>query len=369
MKRNDSPVHGSIIRVNSVFIGLILSTAALRFWVRFRMIRAWGLDDILLVLALIFALLLSASSLVGVRLGLGKHIWNLAHDSKHLPQVVGEITKTLYGCYLSYSTAIAFTKFSIVATYIRIFPEGRLRKITLGIGVLVLGFWLSSVFAIVFSCIPVQAAWDENVKGHCYPIVNFFYAFSAFNITTDVLLCFLPIPTLWALRIPRWQRVVSWCLLSMGTFACVASILRLSYLPSGGEYDISYQAVSSLNWLVAEVDTGILCASLSALRPLAKLFISKFSTHSSPASSLSDRLPITFSSTDRILPVQAIISKPEPAPRPSNSKASSKTSIQRTFEVVQTMKELPALPPVLLVTPARLSALPQVPKSACSRRD
>jgi hypothetical protein len=44
-KEDFSSLQHSIIKVNIIFITLIVITTALRFWVRFRMLRAVGLDD------------------------------------------------------------------------------------------------------------------------------------------------------------------------------------------------------------------------------------------------------------------------------------------------------------------------------------
>jgi hypothetical protein len=154
---------------------------------------------VLMIIALVFAIFLSIACLVGEFFGLGKHIWNLSSNLADIPSDTGKITKSLYGAYLAYSIAITFTKFSIMATYTRIFSAGWLRNVVYGTAIVVLCFWIASIFAIIFTCVPVQAAWDYNIKGRCFPIVNFFYASSAFNILTDLLLVVLPVPTLWAL--------------------------------------------------------------------------------------------------------------------------------------------------------------------------
>jgi hypothetical protein len=155
---------------------------------------------------------------VGYSFGLGKHIWNLSPVLTELPAATARIIKSLYGCYLAYATAIAFVKFSIMATYFRIFvPKSNLRKVVLAIAALVLCIWISSIFAIIFTCVPVKSAWDFDEKGKCYPVVNFFYVSSSFNITTDLVLCFLPLPMLWALKMPVAQRVVLCILFSGGT--------------------------------------------------------------------------------------------------------------------------------------------------------
>ncbi|KAH9223244.1 hypothetical protein DL95DRAFT_380206 [Leptodontidium sp. 2 PMI_412] len=288
-KTDFSTLQPSILKVNVIFISTIAVTTGLRFIVRFRMLRSAGLDDLLMIVAVSFALLLSISCLIGRHYGLGKHLWNLDSDLTKLPQSVGQTIKSLYGCYLAYATAITFTKYSIMATYIRIFPKGGLRYTVYAAGVIVTCFWLCSIFTIIFTCTPIQAAWDYTIGGKCIDIVLYFYIAAGFNIATDLLLCFLPVPTVWALKMPKTQRVVVCLLFCMGTFACVASIIRITQLKSLTGYDISYQAVRSLNWSVIEVGTAIICASLSSLRPLAiRLLPSFFSQFTNPTNNLSN---------------------------------------------------------------------------------
>jgi hypothetical protein len=171
-----------------------------------------------MVLALIFALLLSIANLVGLSFGLGKHIWNLNENLLDLAYDVGRVTKALYGSYLAYSTSIAFTKLSIIATYVRIFPNGPLRYSIAAIGVVVIIFWITSIFCIIFTCIPVQAAWDYTITdAKCIHILDYFYTSAGVNIATDLLLCFLPLPTIWRLQMPKAQRVVVCIIFGMGT--------------------------------------------------------------------------------------------------------------------------------------------------------
>ncbi|TVY84365.1 hypothetical protein LSUE1_G000882 [Lachnellula suecica] len=273
-KVDNSSAQGSIVRVSITILILILLTGGLRFWVRLRMLRSSGLNDIFLAVGLIFAILLCASALIGEHFGLGKHLWNLNLMVANLRPII----KSLYGCFLAYSTAICFTKLSLVASYFRIFSPGIHRKILIGLGVMICCLWVASIFAIVFACAPVGWAWNLQLgtKHKCYPIVDFFYAFSAINIVHDVLLFLLPIPTLWALRLSKFQRVVLCILFSKGSFACIASVVRLSqlhYLTKG--IDFSYSGAGVLNWSVIEVGTAIICASISALHPLATEYLPK----------------------------------------------------------------------------------------------
>lgn len=180
-----------------------------------------------MILALLFAVLLSISCLVGEKYGLGQHLWNLEPNNlSKLPDDIARVTKVLFAAYLSYSTAITFTKLSIITTYLRIFPRGLyLRRIIYAVTAVVIGFWISSIFAIIFTCVPVQAAWDYSItNAKCFGVLHYFYVAAGFNIGTDLLLCISPIPTLWALSMPRSQRLVLCMLFGMG-FLYVLEIL------------------------------------------------------------------------------------------------------------------------------------------------
>lgn len=169
-----------------------------------------------MIIASVFALLLSASCLVARHFGLGKHIWNLAPVLTDIPKYTAIVTKCLYACYLSYALAIAFVKFSIIATYFRLFPDGLLRRTITGVGVVCVGLLICNIFTVIFTCVPVRAAWTYNIEGKCINVVDFFYASSSINIATDLALCFLPIPTLWKLQMPRSQRIILCGLFALG---------------------------------------------------------------------------------------------------------------------------------------------------------
>jgi hypothetical protein len=131
-----------------------------------------------MIIAVTFAISLSAACLVARKFGIGKHIWNLSPNLDDLQHDIGVATKSLYGCYLAYSTTVTFTKLSIMATCIRIFPIGTLRYVV---------------------------------------IIAYYYTAAGVNIATDLLVCFLPLPTIWKLQMPKAQRVAVCFIFGMGT--------------------------------------------------------------------------------------------------------------------------------------------------------
>lgn len=174
-------------------------------------------DAALMVAAVLSALVLFSACLAGAHDGLGKHIWNLDTDLFNIPGEASRIVKIEFAAYIAYATAISFTKFAIIASYIRLFPHDNIRRISYATGFIVVAFWICSLFAICFACYPIQALWDWYiVDARCFPLATYFYVAAAFNIATDLVLCILPIPTLWTLRMPKAQRIVVTILFSFG---------------------------------------------------------------------------------------------------------------------------------------------------------
>src|SRR6185436_12217839 len=95
---------------------------------------------------------------------------------------------------------------------------------------------------------------------------------SAFNIVTDIWILYLPIRTLWSIHRPRREKVAIVLIFGMGTFSCVASIVRLHTIY---RYTLSTQpfrdAIPVNLWSMIEINVAIVCASLPALKQLLAL--------------------------------------------------------------------------------------------------
>ena len=169
-----------------------------------------------MVFAVLFALVLFATSLAAAHYGLGIHIWNLDSNFLNLPSEASRLVKLLFVCSIAYSSAITFTKCAIIASYLRIFPNRNFRMVMFLVGFVVISFWIASVFAIVFTCVPVQASWDFTIQGKCFPVVTFFYVYAGFNIATDIILCVAPMPLLWAMNLPTRQKFIVCILFGIG---------------------------------------------------------------------------------------------------------------------------------------------------------
>jgi len=96
-----------------------------------------------------------------------------------------------------------------------------------------------------------------------------FYA--VINILTDFLLALLPIPLIWKLQIPLRTRLTLVLILSLGLFAAVAGIIRQNTMRDSKNPEPLIHDSYAI-WSFIELDTGIIAASLPALKPLFNKF-------------------------------------------------------------------------------------------------
>lgn len=65
-------------------------------------------------------------------------------------------------------------------------------------------------------CRPMASFWDPNIQGRCLAWTPWWYVGAGTNLLTDVIICVLPFPMLWQLRLPRPQKYALMAIFSMG---------------------------------------------------------------------------------------------------------------------------------------------------------
>jgi hypothetical protein len=128
-----------------------------------------------------------------------------------------EFSQTLFICQVLYSTAVTFTKASIIASYLRVLPTPIFRRLMYATASLIVALWICSVFVTIFQCDPIAGAWEfALLKKKCINILHFFYFASSVNILTDLVLCTSPLPLFWKLEISFKERVILCTLFGTG---------------------------------------------------------------------------------------------------------------------------------------------------------
>ncbi|KAF2747111.1 hypothetical protein M011DRAFT_403147 [Sporormia fimetaria CBS 119925] len=253
---------------NVTLISLVTIFVGLRIFARTYMMRKLFLDDVLILVASAFTIALASVCLHATKdAGLGTHVWMLPFVTAF--DTVKHCIQYLFVCQVLYACAIAFTKLSIIASYLRFFQEPVFRIAMHVTALLVLGIWVTGIFVTIFQCQPVAAAWDFTIRdSRCISFVDYLYASSAISVTLDVVLCVLPWPFLWRLNMPTKQKVLLCLLLGAGAGACVAGVMRISQLYTLRSIDVTFRSVTCLNLSVIECSLGIICVSIPPIRPL-----------------------------------------------------------------------------------------------------
>ncbi|EGZ74419.1 hypothetical protein NEUTE2DRAFT_125399 [Neurospora tetrasperma FGSC 2509] len=185
--------------------------------------------------------------------------------------------KIVLAIEVMYYVNVFCIKVSILFTYIRF-----------GTIVLHVVFVLVCIFTTLGQCQPIHKFWDitGTVKGTCINTTAFFYCenssapfplpiltpptvTSSFNIVTDIWILLLPISTLREIHRPPREKVALFLIFGVGTFATIASIVRLHTIYTYTLATDPFHEGTKVNlWSVIEVTIAISCASVSALKPM-----------------------------------------------------------------------------------------------------
>jgi hypothetical protein len=104
----------------------------------------------------------------------------------------------------------------------------------------------------ILQCLPISAAFRVSAPpgANCIDIVAFNISTTPVNIITDFAIFFLPLATLWRVRLPRRQKIILLIVFGTGLFVIVISVIRtvsilraaiarVTQLPPPGAHDLS----------------------------------------------------------------------------------------------------------------------------------
>jgi len=176
--------------------------------------------------------------------------------------------------------AIMFVKISICLFLARLAPTPTYKRICYGIAIFMGIYSIGADFTIIFQCTPIEKIWNRlGVKGTCFTVpvlMGLSYTHSTINISSDILLVFLPVPMLWKAQIAPRKKVILYIILALGLFASCASCVKVHYLVNYGETgDFLWDSVELTRWTIIEINVGIACACIPALSPLLRRFLNK----------------------------------------------------------------------------------------------
>ncbi|KAF2262370.1 hypothetical protein CC78DRAFT_582671 [Lojkania enalia] len=254
-------------RVNSVILAFTVASGAvvfLRLFTRVFVIRNAGFEELCITLAMAFSIGLTVLISEQIRNGLGMHIYDLT------PAMMINSQKAFWGSIWVYYLALTFTKISILAQYLRIFPSPRFRAVCCIVLAFVVGFGFWGLFGSIFLCMPVQFFWDKTVQnGECLNQFVVWFLNAGINILQDFTILILPMPLLRRLNVPKPQKRALIAIFALGGFVCLISIIRLhSLVRISNSSDPTFDNPPAATLSAVETNVGIVCACLPSIRPL-----------------------------------------------------------------------------------------------------
>ncbi|CBX94624.1 hypothetical protein IAQ61_009310 [Plenodomus lingam] len=254
-----------LLGVNIAFVTTAFLACLLRVFVRIRMVRAWGLDDWLMVTAMMIYTGYITSSNIGVQYGTGRH-------HRDLPEHNVKVAKHCwYFCYLFYSISMICSKLSIGCLLLRISVRKLHTYIIYAAMIVSIVAGGTFFFVCLFQCDPVSYMWDKRQQGTCINntvITALGYVYSIFSIISDFTFAIIPGFLVWHLQLKRRTKIALIPLITMGCIASAAVIARLPFIKHFNSPDFLWSTTDIAIWSSVEQGLAITAGSLATLRPL-----------------------------------------------------------------------------------------------------
>ncbi|KAK6843457.1 hypothetical protein PG987_004317 [Apiospora arundinis] len=261
----------TILAVVIAFMCFSWTCVSTRLWVRFKIIRDPGWDDLCVVMYLLTTTAGSISLLVGTKYGLGQHFLTLSHDdmitwSKRTPLIARPRHSSSLPCY---SSTYASTKGQSHAPSL---PGDFAIDGSLGI-----------VYSFIswFPCFPVNHVWELKPDAKCYGYGSSrpsefsatYESHTAINMILDVIVLIIPMPLLFKEGTGFAQRLRITALLCMGTIVIALAIWRLQTIlehkaATVPTRDPTWYGPITMLLAVLEVDAAAVCASVPIFWPV-----------------------------------------------------------------------------------------------------
>ncbi|KAI4106720.1 MAG: hypothetical protein LQ339_002911 [Xanthoria mediterranea] len=264
----DTNTGPSILIITWLFTGISTVVVGLKIWTRLNIIRQFGADDVLTILALLLLLAFAPLITISVHDGLGRHNFYLTPEASIRSAKLAILSNPLV------FLAAAWPNISVAISLDRILvPQPWPRAFLYGIPILQCLFALICSIVTYTECSPLEGLWDKWIPHRCLPpetVVGILNANGALSAFTHIFLAVVPIFGLWKIRI-KTKTKVGVCLL-MGTtaIATIAAIIRTVNLSRLQIFDFSSDIHRVLNWAIIEAAFIIMAACIPSLRPFVR---------------------------------------------------------------------------------------------------
>ncbi|KAJ5506109.1 hypothetical protein N7453_005066 [Penicillium expansum] len=267
--------------VAAVFLPIATITVMLRIYVRGWIVKAFGWDDGMMVIALLFYAMFCGTMIGGSIYGTGYMLESLTVENRLIAM------RFWWLCEIAYCFASVGCKISVCIFLMRITIKPIHIWILYTVMALTVIAGLVFMFLMLLQCRPLEYFWtklayDPNIIGTCMDmkiIVIMTYIYSGFAALCDFTVGLLPIFLVRKLHMKRQTKIAVMGILGMACIASSAVIVRIPFVKTFYDRDFLYATYQIAIWSNVEAGLGITAGSLATLRPLLRLWTG---SHSDP---------------------------------------------------------------------------------------
>ncbi|KAF2651764.1 hypothetical protein K491DRAFT_606257 [Lophiostoma macrostomum CBS 122681] len=254
-----------------------LATVMVRLYSRLAVKRKLAADDVLIVCGLCCAF---ARTVISCMSATDK--WGFDQDgpdhSVELPYY-----QHIFERRIAYIFAVVFTRCSVLAYYLRIFPPGlvSLRRLSWILLALTICQFIEVCTVLLVFCDKISKLWTSdylNFSGsHCFSSSMYSYSAAIGDSVLDCLIFALPIPYVWSLsKLRARQRFGLIVIFALGFTVCAVALMQIPFIKRRSKHAMYFGG--AINLLVAiQIALAIIAASLPDIRALVARSFPKFS--------------------------------------------------------------------------------------------
>ncbi|CVK85960.1 related to integral membrane protein [Fusarium mangiferae] len=248
----------------------------------------YGHDDSLILAALPFIIAFNIFCQVLTSNGLGLDIWFVEEDNIRIFLIL------IFASELSYATSLALVKLSILAFFLRIFPDQRFRIIVRWTTIFILVMCPLYLALILAQRRPLDLFWngwrDKNPRGVMLSGNLIGITHGAWNVALDIWMMILPMTQLLKIGIKLKKKIGVIAMFGVGLFLTIVSSVRIpSLIVFSTSRNITADSVGIIIWSNIEICVGMMVACMPGARQFVRDIVLRLKRrHQSDGSSTED---------------------------------------------------------------------------------
>ncbi|CAG8185244.1 unnamed protein product [Penicillium salamii] len=280
------PMTNAVLWVEVIIFAFFVG---LRLYTRKFILSAIGLDDYLVVVALVLHILYTAFVSAASVYGLGRLFAEVGDPVIYFTAVKYELFSQVAGIMV-----IGVGKSAVGVFLLRIVRNKFQIWIIWGCLAITAIITLFASITVIVQCIPVEKSWNPTTPGHCW--IDFSkvgYTVGSWFVAADFAFAILPWFVVWDLNMKQKEKITVACGLSLGIFAGICGIIRTKALAGLNASEYIYDTVPMLIWSATESCVTIMCSTIPVLRPLyVRIKYGKDGKSSSSSGNTSYKMPM-----------------------------------------------------------------------------